>query len=102
MAPVLSRLFLLLLLACDWAADPSRLPPAVRALSAPLSSTECFCHSLAHRAEIGWGCAPDRCPRAAAPAACPDPPSASPVPQEADPVPLPGSALVYALMSLRR
>src|SRR5438876_581161 len=98
MAPVLSRLFLLLLLACDWAADPSWLAPTLQALSAPLASTECFCHSLAHRAQIAWECAPDQCPRAATPAACLAPPCACPVPpQETDAVHFFDADFVYVL-----
>jgi hypothetical protein len=52
MCGILGRLFLLLLLACDWAADPAYLAPAVQALAAPMASTECFCHSLAYRAAL--------------------------------------------------
>jgi hypothetical protein len=42
----MSRLFLLLLLAVDWAASPEHMAPAVRALAKPMASTECFCYSL--------------------------------------------------------
>jgi hypothetical protein len=52
MCAVVGRLFLFVLLACDWAADPALLPAAVRGLAAPLASTECFCHSAACRAAV--------------------------------------------------
>jgi hypothetical protein len=54
MYPVLSRLIVFLLLACDWAADPCQ---GASLMSAPLSSTECICHSLAYRADIARECA---------------------------------------------
>jgi hypothetical protein len=58
---LLSRLFLLLLLAVDWADDPyfGHSP-----LSRPLSSQDAFCHSLAHRVAVlqavhrGWSTTP--------------------------------------------
>jgi hypothetical protein len=48
-AEYLSRLFLLLLLAGDWAGDPyfGRSP-----LSRPMSSQDAFCHSLTFRDDI--------------------------------------------------
>jgi hypothetical protein len=46
-----ARLFLLLLLAVDWGAEPEHLAPAVRMLARRLSSTECICPSLAYRRE---------------------------------------------------
>ena len=49
MRPVLSRLFLLLLLACDFAADPSMVAPALEPSSAPMAFTTCFCHSVVYR-----------------------------------------------------
>jgi hypothetical protein len=46
---VVSRLFLLFLLAADWAGDPyfGKSP-----LSRPFSSQEAFCHSMAHRVAV--------------------------------------------------
>jgi hypothetical protein len=55
MRPLLGRLLLLLLLACDWAADPCQ---GTSPLSEPFASTETFCHSLIHRVEISRQCAP--------------------------------------------
>jgi hypothetical protein len=45
----MSRLFLLLLLAVDWAASPEQLAPAVALLAKPMASTECYCDSLTPR-----------------------------------------------------
>jgi len=42
MASLLNRLFLLLQLGFDWAADPSLLAPAVQLTASPLASTECL------------------------------------------------------------
>jgi hypothetical protein len=52
MLPIVHRLFLALLLAIDWAADPSLLAPGLEVLAAPLASTECYCYSLKQRDEI--------------------------------------------------
>ena len=52
MRPVLSRAFLLLLLATDWAADPSMVAPALQPLARRWGNTTCFCHSAAHRETI--------------------------------------------------
>lgn len=49
MLPLVGRLLLLLLLACDWAADPCQ---GTSPFSRPFASTESFCHSLAHREGI--------------------------------------------------
>jgi hypothetical protein len=56
MCAIVGRLFLLVLLACDWAADPSLLAPAVQGLAAPFASTVCFCHSVVHRAALYKAC----------------------------------------------
>jgi hypothetical protein len=53
MLPTAGRLLLLLLLAVDWAADPSQLAPTVRLLSHSLGSTECFCGSVKSGEEVG-------------------------------------------------
>jgi hypothetical protein len=101
MHPVVSRLFLLLLLACDWAADPFH---GTSSLSHPLSSTETFCHSLVHRAVLARECAPCPCP-------CPCPfaspfhfiLSSSPaLPHEGPPPAASSTDLVYLFMSIQR
>jgi hypothetical protein len=100
MHAVIGRLLLLLLLACDWAVDSFQ---GTSPLSRPLGSTECFCHSLAHRQAICQGCLP-------APQAGPGGPPAltgmaPPRPAlraQESPDAAPAAGLVYVFMSLRR
>jgi hypothetical protein len=63
MQPLPARLFLLALLAIDWAADPYQ--GAAPLVSTVLSSTEVFCHSLVHAREIARPPLPAPCPCAA-------------------------------------
>jgi hypothetical protein len=98
----IGRLLLLLLLVCDWAADPSL---GTSPLSAPLASTESFCHSLAHREAVRQGCRP--APQGGPGGLPPHPHAEVPPPPHAQmaqepPTPAPASSLVYVFMSLRR
>jgi hypothetical protein len=103
MHDIVGRLFLLLLLAVDWAADPSVLAPAVKALAAPMASTECFCHSWSNRQDIRNESAPASQPTFSTDdmtgaACCPQLPClwAEPVPAAHPP-----THLVYVFMAIR-
>ncbi len=103
MPSLAGRLFLLLLLALDWAADPALLAPAVSLLASPWGSTENVCPSGGYQRDVLRQCRPVRSP---APAARP---SATPAPRLGRPrpasrpsrAPAPVSP-VYVFMSLRR
>jgi hypothetical protein len=103
MYPILPRLFLLLLLGVDWAADPSQVAPALEPLAAPLASTECFCHSTVYRDALLDECASAPVLALAVPDFCDITPAQAPAPRlpEWQP-PAPGAGLVYVFMSLRR
>jgi hypothetical protein len=100
--PVLSRVFLLLLLACDWAADPYQ---GTSSLSQIFGSTETFCHSLPHRAVLAQACEQDRTPCSYFPGTTPAVGSLAlsccSLPQQGIPPPR-GPSLVYLFMSLQR
>jgi hypothetical protein len=99
MNPVLSRLVVFLLLACDWAADPCQ---GASLLSAPLASTECYCHSITYRADIARECAsaphllgyPVPAAQAAAAFSLPAAPNFGPAEPKAE--------LIYVFMSITR
>jgi hypothetical protein len=101
---VAGRLFLLSLLAVDWAADSTLVAPAVQPLAAPMASTECYCHSLACRQII---CTASTCTtqpafvggHTAAAALCPRRGARRP---EAPLAAGPGHSLVYVFMSIVR
>jgi hypothetical protein len=52
MIAMLQRMFLLLLLALDWAVDPALLSPAVQLLAKPWCSTENVCPSGAYQQAV--------------------------------------------------
>ena len=54
------RLLLFLLLALDWAADPSLLAPVVEPLSKPWCSTENFCPSRGYQQAVFQQSLPDQ------------------------------------------
>jgi hypothetical protein len=97
MRPFPARLFLLVLLLIDWAADPYQgLAPLV---SGPLASTEVTCCSAAGATELGRPCDVPACPTepvtcAASPCQLPCLPSLSVPAARRDPL--------YVLMSLQR
>jgi hypothetical protein len=104
MNAIAARLFLLLLLGVDWAADPAQLPPAIRLLARRMASTECFCHSLTRRSDaLRTACPagrphglPSRWRRAATTHLWP-----ALLAQEPARVSL-GAGLIYLFMSIRR
>jgi hypothetical protein len=97
-------LFLLLLLAVDWAADPTLVAPAVEAQARRWASTENVCPSAGHAESVRRHAAPD--PQAA-PGPCDPAPAESsrpphpPRPERASQPATPGG-LVYVLRSIRR
>jgi hypothetical protein len=98
MHAVFGRLLLLLLLACDWAVDPYQ---GTSPLSAPLASTESFCHSLAHQQATRQACLP--APQGGHCTLSPfaDTPPLPPAEAALEP-PAPALSRVYVFMSLRR
>jgi hypothetical protein len=100
MHAVIGRLLLLLLLACDWAADPHQ---GTSPLSRPLASTECICHSLAHREAVRQGCLPALQGGPGGPPAHVSTPWPRPAPRVQEPPDTaPAAGFVYVFMSLRR
>ncbi len=101
MPPCLAQLFLLSLLACDWAGDPhcGRSP-----LSRPLGSQEVSCHTLAHRQDCSSLARPaPLAPSAPAVLDAPACRAARALPSEwAPPSFLSGPDLLYTLMVFRR
>jgi hypothetical protein len=103
MLSLVGRLFLLLLLALDWAADPALLAPAVALLASPWGSTENVCPSGGYQRDVLRQCRPERRP---APAAYP---SATPASRPGRPRPASRPSRgpapvgpVYVFMSIRR
>jgi hypothetical protein len=52
MPPLVGRLFLLLMLAVDWYADPALLAPSLCLLAKPWCSTENVCPSCGYQQEV--------------------------------------------------
>jgi hypothetical protein len=102
MPSLVGRLFLFVLLALDWAADPTLLAPAVELLAQAWGSTENVCPSAGYQRDVLWQCRPDpgagRAASAAAPAAPPGPPGSA---SQATSAPAPVSP-AYVFMSLLR
>jgi hypothetical protein len=95
---VLGR-FLLLLLVVDWAADPARLAPALRALARSQASTENVCPSAGYREDVCRAAAPRPIPapvRGEVPGPRATPPAAPP-----PDFPPPGRAPVHRFASIR-
>jgi hypothetical protein len=101
MFPILPRLFLLLLLGCDWAADPYQ---GESPLSPSLGSQEAFCHSLVYRQTLHRQLTAGQwAPETTSAAHC-SPPLLPSLALPADPSPpgMSGTDLVYILKTLRR
>jgi hypothetical protein len=95
------RLLLFLLLALDWAADPSLVAPAVEPLSKPWCNTENFCPSRGYQQAVLQQSLPDQG------SACLGPAADSAAPESAVDSVKTFSAIIpvrhlYVFMSLRR
>jgi hypothetical protein len=100
---LVSRTFLVLLLVLDWAADPNRLAPAVRAWASPWCCTENVCPSNGYQRIVLQECVPPLLPHG--PAGTVDDWSPPALWQPAEGPPLLTSLstdLVYRFMTLRR